>query len=227
MKLLLFDIDGTLLDSGGAGGRALDRAFREVFGLEGAFQGIGMAGKTDPQIIRECLVKHRFPSDNGVAPAVMEAYLRHLGAEMENDRKHLKPGIREILALLHARRDDCRLGLLTGNVEQGARIKLGAFSLNDYFPSGAFGDDDEDRNKLLPIARSRFELLWGREIAFGQCVIIGDTPRDVHCAKPYGATCIAVATGPYTSRALVEAGADAVFETLADTGAVMSALGLD
>lgn len=225
MKLLLFDIDGTILDSGGAGVRALNLAFREVFGRENAFQGISMAGKTDLQIIRECLAAHRYPSENGLVPAVMDAYVRHLGSEIVNSRRHLKPGVQEVLSLLRGRRDDCMLGLLTGNIEQGARIKLGAFSLNGYFPAGAFGDDDEDRNKLLPIARKRFEHLSGSTIEFTQCVIIGDTPRDVYCAKPYGARCVAVATGPYTPQALIEAGADAVFETLADTDAVMDALG--
>ena len=110
-----------------------------------------------------------------------------------------------------------QVGLLTGNFEQGARIKLGAFGLNEYFATGAFGSDNEDRNKLLPIAVERFNILSGRDIDFTDCVIIGDTPRDVMCARPYNAICIAVATGPYAARSLVAAGADVVVEDLSDT----------
>ncbi|MFO0754814.1 MAG: HAD family hydrolase [Thermodesulfovibrionales bacterium] len=226
MKVVLFDIDGTLLDSGGAGTRALNYAFRELFSLDHAFEGIGMAGKTDLQIIRECLEKHGFPLGNGLIPRMMDAYIAHLRAEMENDRRHLKPGIREALAALNGRGGRCRLGLLTGNIEQGARIKLEPFSLNGYFPAGAFGSDDEDRNRLLPVARRRFEELCGREIPFGDCVVVGDTPRDVHCAKPYGAFSVGVATGPYPPEALREAGADIVFRDLSVTETFLEAIGM-
>ncbi len=109
------------------------------------------------------------------------------------------------------------MGLLTGNLEQGARIKLGVFGLNEYFPTGAFGSDHEDRNKLLPIAVERFNILSGSQFDYTDCVIIGDTPRDVACAKPYNAVCIAVATGPYGAGSLVDAGADVVVEDLSDT----------
>jgi phosphoglycolate phosphatase-like HAD superfamily hydrolase len=154
----------------------------------------------------------------------MSAYVRYLGAEISNSDRHLKPGIRKALDHLSKMNGACQLGLLTGNIERGARIKLGAFSLNDYFSFGAFGDDDEDRNKLLPVARERFEQRVGRTIDFKDCIIVGDTPRDVYCAKPYDAFCVAVATGPYSIDALRQAGADAVFETLADTEAFIKAL---
>ncbi|MCC6346967.1 MAG: HAD family hydrolase [Nitrospirales bacterium] len=226
MKLLLFDIDGTLLDSGGAGTRALNHAFRELFSLDHAFEGIGMAGKTDLQIIRECLEKHGFPTGNGLLPRMMDMYVVHLRSEIENGSRHLKPGVREALAALNGSSGQCRLGLLTGNIEQGARIKLEPFSLNAYFPSGAFGSDDEDRNRLLPIARRRFEELCGREIPFGDCIVVGDTPRDVHCAKPYGAFSVGVATGPYPPEALQDAGADIVFRDLSDTAAFLEAVGM-
>ena len=226
MKLLLFDIDGTLLDSGGAGTRALNYAFRELFSLDHAFEGIGMAGKTDIQIIRECLEKHGVPTDNGLIPRMMNAYLTYLKAEIQNSTRHVKPGIHEALSALSGRNGKCLLGLLTGNIELGARMKLEPFALNKYFPSGAFGSDDEDRNRLLPIARRRFEELTGREIPFGDCVIIGDTPRDVHCAKPYGAFSVGVATGPYHYEALEEAGADIVFRDLSDTEAFLKAVGM-
>jgi phosphoglycolate phosphatase-like HAD superfamily hydrolase len=102
-------------------------------------------------------------------------------------------------------------------MEQGARIKLGVFGLNEYFPSGAFGSDHEDRNRLLPIAVERLKNISGRHFDFTDCVVVGDTPLDVMCARPYNAVCIAVATGPYGAGSLVAAGADVVVEDLSDT----------
>lgn len=224
MKLILFDIDGTLVDSGGAGSRALDLAFAELFSINDAFAQISMAGKTDVQIVREGLVLHGIPSGNGIVPGIIAAYLRHLDSQIRNPGKQLKPGIREALDAIAVRDNRYALGLLTGNVEQGARIKLGAFDLNSYFSFGAFGSDNEDRNRLLPIAVERFETLSGRKAAYEDCVVIGDTPRDTWCAKPYGALSIGVATGPYGMEALKDAGADRVFETLADTESLLHAL---
>ncbi|HEX8949730.1 MAG TPA: HAD family hydrolase [Dissulfurispiraceae bacterium] len=223
MKLILFDIDGTLIDSGGAGTRSLDYAFRELFALDNAFRGISMAGKTDPQIISECLAKHGFKVDNNTVDGVIASYLKHLRIEIRNNGRHVKPGIVEVLNALGGMGARCSLGLLTGNIEQGARIKLESFDLNGYFPSGAFGSDDEDRNKLLPFALRRFEDLCGMKIDPRDCVVVGDTPRDVYCAKPYGAACIGVATGPYRADSLVSAGADAVFNDLSDTAAFLTA----
>jgi phosphoglycolate phosphatase-like HAD superfamily hydrolase len=217
VRLILFDIDGTILSSGGAGVRALNNAFRDVLSAEYTFTDIILAGKTDLQIIREGLDHIGIPSDNGYVPQIIESYLCHLAIEIGTSDKHLKPGIRECLEALEKRNSKYQMGLLTGNIEQGARIKLGSFGLNNYFPSGAFGGDNEDRNMLLPIAVERFSILAGRDFAFSDCVVIGDTPRDVACAKPYNATCIAVATGPYKAQKLVEAGADVVVEDLSDT----------
>jgi phosphoglycolate phosphatase len=214
MRLILFDIDGTLIDSGGAGVRALDLSMKELFAVENAFQGISMAGKTDTQIIREGLVKHDLSTDKTI-DAVINAYLRYLAQEINNDRKHVKPGIYEILVELQTL-SNVGMGLLTGNLEKGARIKLEPFGLNEYFPSGAFGSDDEDRNNLLPIAVKRFEKLSRMEIEISECIVVGDTPRDVECAHIYGAICIGVATGPYSYDILVEAGADYVLKDLTD-----------
>jgi phosphoglycolate phosphatase-like HAD superfamily hydrolase len=219
MRLVLFDIDGTLIDSGGAGVRSLDLALNDLFSIENGFHGISMAGKTDTQIIKEGIMKHGL-SANGTIDAVIKAYLNYLRREINNDRKHVKPGIYEVLEELKPLQD-LGLGLLTGNIEQGARIKLEPFRLNEYFPSGAFGSDDEDRNNLLPIALKRFEELFQQKIEPDNCIIVGDTPRDVECAHIYGAMCIAVATGPYSYDDLIEAGADYVVHDLSDRNALL------
>ncbi|NTU43344.1 MAG: HAD hydrolase-like protein [Nitrospirales bacterium] len=226
MKLILLDIDGTIMDSGGAGMRSLDIAFSELFSIPEAFKGIAMAGRTDLQILQEGLRKHGLPSDNGEIPALMQAYVKNLRKELpRNERKHLKPGIREALEAVVNEGERYLMGLLTGNIEEGARIKLGSFDLNPFFASGAFGDDHEDRDMLLPIAVKRFEALSGQSIEFSSCIIIGDTPKDVQCARPYGAACIAVATGPYSRQDLLDAEADLVMDDLGETSLLMEALG--
>jgi phosphoglycolate phosphatase len=226
MRLLLFDIDGTIMDSGGAGVRSLDYAFRDVLSAHSIFSDISMAGKTDLQIVKEGLAKLGLPTDNGYVPKILDSYIGHLKTEIEKSNKHLKPGIKEAMETLANENARYQLGLLTGNFEQGARIKLGTFGLNEYFPSGAFGSDHENRNKLLPIAVERFRIISGRDFKFSDCIIIGDTPRDVACAKPYDATCIAVATGPYDAQSLIDAGADVVVEDLSDTENFLSILNL-
>lgn len=222
MRLILFDIDGTLIDSGGAGTRSLDLALKELFSIDNAFQGISMAGKTDTQIIKEGLLKHGIQV-NGNIDAVITAYLKYLRKEINNDRKHVKPGIYNLLYTLSFIKD-IGSGLLTGNLESGARIKLEPFKLNEYFPSGAFGSDDEDRNNLLPVAVKRFEELFRRKIDIDNCIVVGDTPRDVECAHIYGAMCIGVATGPYPIDTLIEAGADYVVQDLSDQNTLLQFL---
>ena len=218
MRLILFDIDGTLVDTGGAGSRSLNLAFHKLFSIENAFYGISMAGKTDSQIIREGLMKHKLSVD-GSFDDIIEAYLWYLQREMNNDKKKIKPGIYDVLNTLRTK-DNFALGLLTGNLEKGARIKLHPFNLNEYFSTGAFGSDDDDRNNLLPIAVKRFEKLLQQKIRIEESIIVGDTPRDIQCAHIYGATCIAVATGPYSYEELVKAGADFVVHDFSDKAAI-------
>lgn len=218
-KLVLFDIDETLIDSGRAGTRALNNSFRELFGIEDAFKNIKMAGRTDIQIMKEALSLYGLSDGNGRVNDVINQYLSNLRKEIDNPWKKVKPGVYEILDDLISK--SIPLGLLTGNLETGAKIKLTPFRLQEYFPAGAFGSDDEDRDKLLPIAVRKFSEL-GVNTSPERCIVIGDTPSDVRCAKVHNAFCIATATGPYRKEALAEAGADLVVENLEEKDACLS-----
>ncbi len=212
-KLILFDIDGTLIDPGHVGRTSVTKAFNEVFSIDDAFSGIKMAGKTDIQIIKEALNTHGLSSEDGIIPGILSKYVNILKSGVSTRRMSLKSGVVNLLNYLETK-DNLSLGLLTGNIEQGARIKLSVFDLNRFFPFGAFGDDNEDRDKLLPIALEKYKKITNIDIGFSDCIVIGDTPMDVLCSKPFGAISIAVTTGPYGHEALVEAGADYVLEDL-------------
>jgi len=230
MKLLLFDIDGTLMLSGGAGRRAMDRAFLEIHGIENAFDGIAPYGKTDPAIFTEIFSNHSLADNAGddeIRP-VAELYARYLPEEVRtSEGAELMPGVTPLLDHLQ-RADGVVLGLLTGNFERTARAKLSRFDLNRYFPFGAFGSDDGDRVRLVPVALRRAAAHTGRTIAAGpDVVVIGDTPRDVECALAHGATAVGVATTHYSVNELRTAGAHHVFPNLENTAAFSRALGLD
>lgn len=212
-KLVLFDIDGTLIDSGDASVIALNNVFRSLYEIAEAFISVRMDGKTDKQIIKEGLTANGLLIDDDDIPSIIANYLINLKKEINNDRKHLKPGVRELLIRL-GQMDDFHLGLLTGNIESGARLKLDAFDLNRYFPFGAFGSDHEDRNQLLPIAIDKFSKRTGQDIRFEDCIVVGDTPKDVECSRPYGAISVAVTTGIYSSEQLTAAGADYILQDL-------------
>jgi phosphoglycolate phosphatase-like HAD superfamily hydrolase len=215
-KFVLFDIDGTLIDAGGAGLAALNRALRDLSGTENGFAGLDLAGKTDLQIIQEGLQRIGLKNGDGLVASLVRRYVEHLPGEMVRRRGSLKAGVKVLLPRL---RDGERqyLGLLTGNLAEGARLKLGPFGLNEFFPVGAFGDDHEDRNELLPFALRRLREREKVSVPYGQCIVVGDTPRDVACAQVHGAAAIAVATGRYTMAQLRETGADLVLPDLSDT----------
>jgi phosphoglycolate phosphatase len=221
--LLLFDIDGTLVLTGGAGGRAMSIAFAEVFGVRDAFRGITMAGRTDAWIVGDAAAAHGIPRDSPDLARFREAYFRHLVSELEqpgNGRKGTMPGVRELLDTLAAR-DDVYLALLTGNYESGARLKLEYYDLWRYFPCGAFGDDAPQRNGLVSRAVTQVATCGGPMFENRDAVVIGDTPLDVECASYCGARSLAVATGSHSVDQLREAGADAVLQDLGDTEQVL------
>jgi phosphoglycolate phosphatase len=221
-KLILFDIDGTLIDSGGAGIAALNLALEDLTGAKDGFDTIDCAGKTDIQIIREACGKLDIQSDNGLLHRFMDRYVTHLESQVRIRRGgSVKAGVYSLLHRLQEG-DKYRLGLLTGNIEKGARLKLEPHCLNEFFSFGAFGDDSEDRNLLLPIAVTRHFLKTGTSVDFSHCLIVGDTPRDVECAHVHGASCLAVATGRrHSLEDLERSGADLALADLSDTERIM------
>jgi phosphoglycolate phosphatase len=224
-NVILFDIDGTLVLTGGAGQRAMARAFEEVFSVPDAFHNIEMPGRTDSWILSDALAVHGVRRVEADLTRFREAYLEHLRSEIQSPgpRKGVMPGVRALLQVLVGR-DDVYLALLTGNYQDAARLKLDYFDLWRYFPCGAFGDDAPDRNGLLPKAIATIRSCGGPEVLPSQVVVVGDTPLDVACAAASGARCLAVATGGYDADALRAAGADIVMEDLGDTRQVLRAL---
>src|SRR5581483_8514830 len=211
IHVILFDIDGTLVLTGGAGSRAMTLAFEELFGVGDAFAGISRPGRTDSWILSSAAAAHRLPTSE--LSRFHNLYLTRLATELERPgpRKGVMPGVRELLDALHVR-DDVYLALLTGNYQEAARLKLEYFDLWRYFPCGAFGDDAPDRNGLLPKALATVRACGGPDAGPQHTVVVGDTPLDVACAAASGARSIAVATGGYDVNALRASGADVVFE---------------
>lgn len=225
MRTVLFDLDGTLLWTDGAGRRAIHRSIREVLGIERPAEGFRFDGRTDPEIVRLLAAAAGKPCDERTVAAVLQRYVTLLDEELRRPghATTVFPGVRELLAALE-RRADCLLGLLTGNVAEGARLKLGSAGLDfGRFRIGAFGSDHADRPALPAIARRRAAALLGTEVRGRDVVIIGDTPSDVTCGREIGARSIGVATGSFTVTELLAAGADAVFADLSDTAGVVVA----
>ena len=225
-KLVLFDIDGTLVLTGGAGLRAMNRAIEETLGHADGLDGIPLAGRTDWSILVDAAGRVGREVDDPLLRILRDRYVASLAEEIQHPGKGTKavmPGVRELLDEL-AVRDDVFVGLLTGNFEEGARIKLGHFDLWRYFACGAFGGDAADRNALVPFAVERAQQCGLPQIATTDVLVVGDTPHDVACAHAAGAVPVAVATGGYTVEQLRASGSDIVFPDLSDTHAFLRLL---
>ncbi|MGC6565678.1 MAG: HAD family hydrolase [Akkermansiaceae bacterium] len=211
-RLILFDIDGTLIDAGGAGLMAIQQAAVEVFGNEGP--PLDLAGSTDSGIVRGFFEHFGREFDEDTEEAFYRSYLPRMEKNLHSPcfGGHVLPGVKELIASFEE--EGHVLGLLTGNIERGAMIKVAHYGFENCFEFGSYGDDHWDRNKLGPIALERAFHHTGREFASSEVVVIGDTPKDVACAKAFGARSVAVATGSFDEEKLVESGADTVVPNL-------------
>ncbi len=226
MKILLFDIDGTLMLSGGAGLRAMNEAFLRVYGKKDVLLNLKLAGRTDTSIIEDALAESGIPFENEKLEYYKSVYYGLLEKEIlqPSSEKKLMPGIKELIPLL----TECKgvyLGLLTGNWEKSGRIKIGHFHLNEYFTFGAFANDSGIRNDLLPFAIKRFIEQYNVIPKPDEVYVIGDTPADINCAKPHGAKAVAVGASFYTVDQLREYNPDYLFTDLSDTEQVLNILG--
>jgi phosphoglycolate phosphatase len=225
MRLVLFDIDGTILTDNGASRGAFAEALSRVHAYDGDLSRYDFSGRTDPQIARMVL------GDAGLSPEAIdremhrlwEHYLAGLARNATPDRVRVLPGIRALIDAL-AEHEEVALALLTGNIEPGARLKLGGAGLNDYFTFGAFGSDSADRNELPPIAMRRASEHLDLEVEGRDVVIIGDSIYDVRCGVPYGAKTIAVASGKTPAEKLRAENPTYFFENAEDLDALMAAI---
>lgn len=222
-KLLLFDIDGTLITSGGAGERALCEAMQSRFGVSEDLSGITLAGATDAAIARALLEKHGLPPSPENCEALLDAYLGCLAIKLPHHSGRVLPGILELLQHLSGH-PAFVLALLTGNLAKGAKLKLTHYGVWEFFEFGAFADDHADRNELGHFAKARALEAHGEDFPPERIYVIGDTPRDIACGKAIGAKTVAVATGNYDSAELAKHNPDLLFDDLSDLEAVTNAL---
>ncbi len=223
-SLLLWDIDGTLTLSGGAGMRALQSALKREFGIDRSLDDIDYAGRTDRFIARQILNRIAWPEDDATVARLLNAYIVELPVALQNPGTRVLTGIAALLATLAAR-DDFAQALLTGNIERGARIKLGHHGLSHYFSFGAFADDGHLRDELGPVAVRRARELLGITFSPDRIFVIGDTPHDISCGKVIGAHTIAVATGQYSLEQLRAHAPTRLFADLSDTAEFLRAVG--
>jgi phosphoglycolate phosphatase-like HAD superfamily hydrolase len=218
-KLVLFDIDGTLVLTAHAGYRALTLACEQLVGGSDPLSGLAVAGRTDRGILTEVLALGGRELDDDLLDRLRDQYVANLRNEILRAGEGVKavmPGVRELLDALQGR-DDVFVGLLTGNFEAGARIKLEYFDLWRYFRCGAYGDDAADRNALVPFALARARACGLPDLSPEHILVVGDTPNDVACARAVGAVPVGVATGGFSVAHLRASGADIVFQDLSAT----------
>jgi phosphoglycolate phosphatase-like HAD superfamily hydrolase len=222
-RLLLWDIDGTLISTGAAGQRAIGRATAARF-KGGDLDGVEIAGRTDVGIGRQILSKYHAPVNDEGVRAFLDLYVEFLAEELPRGKGRVLPGVLELLEDA-ATKSDLTLGLLTGNLERGAKLKLEHYDLWRFFAFGAFADDHHDRNELGAFALSRARETTGIDFAAAQIDVIGDTGHDIACGKAFGARTIAVATGPWPRQQLATHEPDFLFDDLANVDEVKRKLG--
>lgn len=219
MKVCLFDIDGTLLSSGGAGKAALESALTEEFGVP-IREHIPYSGRTDRAIIRDLFQAHGVDHTEANVERIFRGYLHRLPDSLRKHQGCVLPGIQPLLAEL--RRKQVHLGLLTGNVRAGAKVKLGHFGLFDEFAFGGFGDLHFDRDEVAREAHAQVHRHVGDHIEADSIWVIGDTPLDVQCARAIGARVAAVATGVHTLDQLRDAKPDLLYADLSAPGDLLA-----
>jgi phosphoglycolate phosphatase-like HAD superfamily hydrolase len=225
-RLVLFDIDGTLITDGGAARDAFAAALGSVYGYSGDLSRFDFSGRTDPEITRMVLRQDGRPDDaiSAGLEALWTLYLEGLKRNVANGRVRTLAGIDALVGAL-AGRPQITLGLLTGNIERGARLKLGPPGLNRFFPFGAFGSDSPKREELPPIAVGRASEIDGYRFTGEDVVIIGDSIYDVRCGVPHNATTIAIASGKTPAKALRAENPRHLFESAEDVDALLTAIG--
>lgn len=228
--LLLFDVDATLLKTGNAGLRAMAAAAAHLFGEAFTWEGVVASGHLDPLIFAEAAAINGLDDDPHHHQAFHDHYLQKLPEELEHSKDQILvlPGVLSLLDALRQRsqqRADVVLGLLTGNYTKAVPIKLGAAGLDPtWFDITAFGDEGKSRPDLVELAMRKYAKRFGEPIESKRVIVIGDTPRDVNCAKAHNCVSVAVATGRYSTEQLREAGADVVLDDLSDAGALLAML---
>ncbi|MBA3273709.1 MAG: haloacid dehalogenase-like hydrolase [Chthoniobacterales bacterium] len=223
-RLLLWDIDATLITTGRAGERALRQIVRQRYGAEDDLRDIEIAGRTDRAIVRSILQKYGFEGTAEEISPFLEEYLQGLSTFLPQLEGRILPGVEEILKRLHPKADSV-LALLTGNLRRGAQLKLQHYGLWHYFEFGAFADDHHDRNELGAFARRRAQETHGHGFDAAFIDVIGDTGHDIACGKIFGARTIAVATGSWTREQLAAHTPDFLFDDLSQVDDVMATLG--
>lgn len=214
VRLVLFDIDGTLLHTGGAGRKAFRQAFATAFGVLDATEGMEFAGRTDTSLVRELCQRHHVEHTPENVHYFFDIYYFWLDHILTHNPGNPCPFVREFLRDIRSLPNPPAIGLLTGNVRLGAEIKLRHFELWEEFCTGGFGDDSEDRNQIAGIARTRGSDLLGLPLNGDQVLVIGDTPMDIRCAQAISARCLAVATGSSSVEELQKHGATWAVPTL-------------
>lgn len=195
VRLVLFDIDGTLVHTGGAGIKAFTKVFATEFGAHNGVERLKFAGRTDVSLVREFFNLHNIPPNTANFERFFESYVHWLDYILSHSQSNECPGVRDLITELQSLPEPPLLGLLTGNVRLGAEIKLRHFGLWDHFETGGFADDDEDRDKIAAVAKLRGSRVLNRELSGEEIVVIGDTPLDIRCGRAIGAKVLAVATG--------------------------------